>query len=140
MSGKDFEALVQRLKDEGWKKSGMSLTSEDFHLYKAYEEYYDKYDERHYRYQILISFWDWRRYGNNATGGYEENEVGIEIVVMPIDLVDYGRVDLHISKFDGITSLERIAKDYYEWVRKNFKCKERDDKEDLVRGKRKGTG
>ena len=66
--------------------------------------------------------------------------MGIEIVVMPIDLVDYGRVDLHISKFDGITSLERIAKDYYEWVRKNFKCKERDDKEDLVRGKRKGTG
>ena len=126
MSGKEFDSLIQKLRDEGWKKSGLPLRREDFHFYKAYEEYKDKYGDTCHRYQVLILFYDWRKYGKSAYADIEENEVGIEVIVMPLDFEECMRVDLDMSQFDGITEVERIAKEYYEWVRKNFKCFDRD--------------
>jgi len=125
MSGKEFDSLIQKLQDEGWKKSGMTIRREDFHFYKAYEEYKDKYGETCHRYQILVLFYDWRKYGGSAYASLEENEVGLEVIVMPLDLEGIMRVDLCLTRFVGITEVERIAKYYYEWVRKNFKCMDR---------------
>ena len=123
MNGKEFEELVQRLHDDGWKKSGMTYRHEDFHYYKAYERYEDDFGNGHYRYQILVLFYDWRKYGERAYNS-ANGETSVTVIVMPIDLED-GRADLEMSSFDGITKVERIAKEYYEWVRKNFKCKDR---------------
>lgn len=125
MSGKDYDILIQKLLDDGWKKSGMTIRREDFHFYKAYEEYKDKYGETCHRYQILVLFYDWRKYGESAFAGIEEQETSVSVVVMPLDLEDIINVDLEISHFEGITKVERIAKEYYEWVRRNFKCLDR---------------
>jgi len=123
MSGKDYDILIQKLRDDGWKKSGMTFRREDFHFYKGYEEYEDTYGDTAYRYQILVLFYDWRKYKSECM--VEENETSVSVVVMPLDLVDIRRVDLELSRFDGIAETERIAKEYYEWVRNNFKCLER---------------
>lgn len=125
MTGKELETLVQRLYDDGWKRSDMKIQSEDFHLYKGYEGYEDSYGETHYRYQILILFYDWRKYGERARRSGIEDEVSVLVIVMPIDLLTDERVELTLSRFDSITGTERIAKLYYEWVRKNFICKRR---------------
>ena len=125
MSGKDYDILIQKLRDDGWKKSGHQFRSDDFYFYKGYEEYKDKYGETKHRYQILVLFYDWRKYGKSAFASIEEQETSVSVVVMPLDLEEIMTVDLEISQFDGITKVERIAKEYYEWVRKNFKCLDR---------------
>lgn len=125
MSGKEFDSLIQRLRDEGWKKSVCHFRSEDFYFYKGYDEYKDEYGKTKHRYQILILFYDWRKYGKSAFASIEEQEASVSVVVMPLDLEEVINVDLEISRFDGITKAERIAKEYYEWVRKNFKCEDR---------------
>lgn len=125
MSGKEFDSLIQRLQDEGWKKSGVHFRNDDFYFYKGYEEYVDKYGDTGHRYQILVLFYDWRKYGDSAFAGIEEQETSVSVVVMPLDLEDIINVDLEISHFEGITKVERIAKEYYEWVRRNFKCLDR---------------
>ena len=125
MSGKEFDSLIQRLQDEGWKKSGVHFRNDDFYFYKGYEEYADKYGDTCHRYQILVLFYDWRKYGESAFASIEEQETSVSVVVMPLDLEEIINVDLEISHFEGITKVERIAKEYYEWVRKNFKCLDR---------------
>ena len=124
MTGKDFEQLNQRLLDDGWKKSGMSIQSEDFHLYKGYEQYEDEYGDTAYRYQILVLFFDWRRI-KGLQFENAESEVSVNVIVMPIDTIEDVSIDLHLSDFDSITGVERIASNYYEWVRRNFKCRDR---------------
>jgi len=125
MSGKEYDILILKLRDEGWMKSGTRYRSDDFYFYKGYEEYKDKYGETRHRYQILILFYDWRKYGKSAFAGIEENETLVSAIVMPLDLEDTMLVDLEMSHFGGIAETERIAKEYYEWVRNNFKCLER---------------
>ena len=123
MSGKEFDSLIQMLRDDGWKKSGFHYRYDDFYFYKGYEEYENKYGETVHRYQILVLFYDWRKYKKDIM--VEDNETSVSVIVMPLDLLDDGKVDLELSRFDGITKVERIAKEYYEWVRRNFKCLDR---------------
>lgn len=120
MTGLDFDSLEEYLKLKGWKKSLMAINSEDFYLYKGYEPYKDDYDDTLYRYQIIIQFYDWRKYGDRIA------EAGsVNVIVMPLDIEDDICVEMHISRWDGIRSVERIASEYYEWVREHFKCKPR---------------
>lgn len=120
MNGWELSSLEQQLIDEGWKKSLMAINREDFYLYKGYEPYKDEYDDTLYRYQIIIQFYDFRKYGERV-----EEAGSVNVIVMPLDIDDYRRADMHISRWDGLVSVERIASEYYEWVRKQFKCRDR---------------
>ena len=122
MTGKDSEKLIRRLVDDGWKKSTLTLHNENFYYYKAFEEYEIEGIGSLNRYQILMLFYDWRTYCHLVP---ECDEVSVNVIVMPMDLMDDGRVDLTFTRFDSITGVERIAREYYEWVRRNFKCRDR---------------
>ena len=120
MNGWELSSLEQQLIDDGWKKSLMAIHSEDFYLYKGYEPYDDDNGETTYRYQILLQFYDWRKYGERV------DEAGtVTIIIMPLDIEDDRRADLLLSRFENVASVERIASEYYEWVRKQFKCRDR---------------
>ena len=123
MTEKEFDKFVQRLVDDGWKKSTMSIKKEDFYYYKGYEEYKNVFDDTSYRYEILILFYDWRKYGKDVLKARGDEVISVTIIVMPLDL-KLGRVDLEFNVFDSVTGIERIASDYYNWVRKNFKCRD----------------
>ena len=120
MNGWELSSLEQQLIDDGWKKSLMAIHSEDFYLYKGYEPYEDGFGETTYRYQILLQFYDWRKYGERV------DEAGtVTIIIMPLDIEDDNSVALYMSRFENVASVERIASEYYEWVREHFKCKPR---------------
>lgn len=125
MTEKVYEKFVQRLIDDGWKKSTMSIKSEDFYYYKCYEEYENVFGDTQYRYQILILFYDWRKIGKEAALEVRGDDViSVSIIVMALDLKS-GRADLEFNDFDSLTGIERIASEYYNWIRKNFKCRDR---------------
>ena len=125
MTEKVYEKFVLRLIDDGWKKSTMSIKSEDFYYYKGYEEYENVFGDTQYRYQILILFYDWRKIGKEAALEVRGDDViSVSIIVMALDLKS-GQANLEFNDFDSLTGIERIASEYYNWIRKNFKCRDR---------------
>lgn len=122
MTAKQLEQLEVKLAKMGYTKySGrIPIKREDYHWSQGFD-YYQSGSGMTPRYQVFFCIYDWRKYGDRATGGFKKNQISVQIIVMMGNWYD-GRADLELTEDRDVEKIEKVAKSYYDWVCENLKA------------------
>ena len=115
MTIQEYEKFAEALQENGYKKYGYCVTSEDFYWCKRFLYQEDEDGDKRSSYQVLYQVWDMRKY----KGLPEHSQFGVQMRVL---ISENRRTDLIRSYETGnnIKENETIAQSFYEWAKKNL--------------------
>ncbi|MBR1558116.1 MAG: hypothetical protein IJ647_10255 [Prevotella sp.] len=124
MTAKQLEQLEVKLAKMGYTKyqGRIPIRREDYHWAQGFD-YYPCSGGTTPRYQVFFCIYDWRKYGDRATGGFKRNQIGVQIVIIMGNWYE-GRADLELTEDRNVERIEKVAKSYYDWVRENLITKD----------------
>lgn len=121
MSSDELIEYEKRLAENGYTKINSAYLSDDYYWRKGFAHRKNRYGKEQAQYLILITIYDWRKYGKEAYGDNQKGEIRANAVVVVNNIPH--RVDL---EFNGqmvadIRKLEETAASFFAWAQENFK-------------------
>lgn len=121
MSSDELIEYEKRLAENGYTKINSAYLSDDYYWRKEFAHRKNRYGKEQAQYLILITIYDWGKYGKESYGDNQKGEIRANAVVVVNNIPH--RVDL---EFDGqmvadIRKLEETAASFFAWAQENFK-------------------